>query len=404
MAEFAYTAWVAQGRRRVSGRAQAQDRLQLLESLSELGYVPLSVRELRGRPDWLRRLREERVSGQDLMLFYRQVATLVRAGVPLVNGLEVAARQARPAMTLRLRRVLRDVAGGYPLHEALSRAPDIFSEIDRGLIRAGEVAGTLDAVLERLAADRERAERVKGKVRSALLYPALVVAVSLVVVAVLVTFVIPTFARLFTEAGVPLPWVTRLLLAVATPGPVWYVGGWFTGLTALVTVLWLQTEEGRTRWDAWKLRLPIVGPVIRYAALAAVARNLAAMLRSGVPVLEALDVTSRTVGNRIFRDALLAVRRSVAAGSNLAPALGLCGVVPPMLVQMVEVGERSGALDDLLDRAAAVYDRELEDLTGSLSSLLEPVLILVIGGVVAFVAFSVFLPLLQLLGSVGNMQ
>lgn len=400
MPEFEYTARPLQGGPRVRGRVTAEDRRQVLERLHRLGYAVLAVRAVQGGGLW-QRLGGRRFHEREVTLLYRQLATLLRAGVPLAKALEAAAEMARPDLAHRVGRVLEGVMEGMPLHRALAHL-GLGRAAELGMIQAGEASGRLDEVLQWLAEQRERWEGLQGRLRSALAYPGVVLATSAAVVVLLLSLVVPAFTRLFAELGAELPLPTRVLLAVVQPGPGWLWLGYAGGVAGVGAVLWLHTPAGRLWWDARRWRLPVVGEMLRARDLAGFTRTLGGLLRCGVPVQAALSLTAQGTDNQVLAEALLAVGRSVAAGETLAGALAMTGLVPRLAVQMVAVGERSGTLDEMLAYVAQVYDRELEVRMATLASLVEPVLTLCVGGVVVLIALAVFVPMVQLVDLAGS--
>ncbi|MFS8639469.1 MAG: type II secretion system F family protein [Symbiobacteriaceae bacterium] len=407
MSRFVYVARSAASGRRVSGRMEADSVPEVLARLHDSGYVPLVVRR---ESPWLDMdvrelvgLGRPRVPTRDRALFFRQMATMVRAGLSLGAALRSVAEQGSRRMRPIATGLRREIEGGRSLHEAMSRFPEAFHRVHVALIRSAELTGTLDEVLDRLARDEERRLKTEGKIRSALAYPIFVLVVAAAVMAVMVYFVLPTFVGIFQQLGIPLPWTTRVLVSLASRPLYGYL--FLVGLAALGAVAWLyvRSPEGRARLDAFKLRAPLLGPLVRSLVLARLTRGLATMFRSGFPILDSLEAAGEVAGNTVLRTAMEEVRRSVEQGASLAEALRIAGAFPPLLVDMVAVGERTGALDELLDRAAALYEEEADERLAGLTSLLEPVLVVAMGGVVAFIAFSVFLPMFSLISNVTQL-
>ncbi|MCL6522256.1 MAG: type II secretion system F family protein [Firmicutes bacterium] len=407
MSRFVYTARSAATGRKVRGALEAESLGALLARLHEAGYVPLSVRP---ENPWLDAdvrkllgLGASAVPTRDRALFFRQMATMLRAGLPLRASLRAAAEQAGGRIRQVAQGLLREIESGRSLHDAMRQFPDAFQPLHVALVRSGELSGTLDEVLERLAGDEERRLKTEGRIRSASAYPLFVLVVAVVVLAFMTYFIVPTFVGIFEQLQVPLPWTTRVLVALSTRPVYGYLFLVALAALAAAAVLYVRSPQGRARYDAWKLRAPALGPLVRLLALARLTRGLATMFRSGFPILEALEAAGTMAGNAVFESAMREVRRSVEQGSGLADGFRFAGAFPAFLVEMAAVGERTGALDELLDRAAAMYEAEAEERLSSLTSVLEPLLVLLMGGVIGFIALSVFLPMFSLISNVSKM-
>lgn len=401
---FYYVARHGASGRKVQGRIEADSVSQVLGLLHASGYIPLVIRrESRWRDADVRDLLGLNRTGlatRDRAVFFRQLATMIRAGLPLSACMESLVEQGRGRLRQVAAGILRDVQSGRLLHEAMAHARGAFDDVHVAMVRAAELSGRLDEVLARLAADEDRRLKVEGKVRSALAYPAFVLLVAVAVVAVMVTFIVPTFVGIFQQFNVPLPWPTRFWVTLMNRPAVAYLAVLVLGTLVAAAWLWARSPAGRARVDGWILRAPVVGPVARALVVARVTRGLASMVRSGFPLLEALDAAGRLAGNQVFRVALEETRKGVERGASLSAALRVSGVFPALVVDLVAIGERSGALDELLDRAAALAEEETDNRLAALSSLLEPVLVVLMGGVVGFIALSVFLPMFTLMSSV----
>ena len=402
---FIYIARNAATGRRVTGRMEGESVRDVLARLSEAGYVTLSVRPATPWRDQdvreLLGMGRRGLAAKDRALFFRQMAALLKAGISLTAALESLAGQSRGRLREVTEGLSRSIDSGRSLHEAMAYHGAAFHPVHLALVRAAELSGTLDEVMERLAADEERRVRIEAKLRSAMSYPAFVLMVTLAVVMVMVTFIVPTFAGIFTQFDLPLPWPTRMWLAVASSRYV-LLGLVGTGVSVLLAFwVWVRSPGGRARWDALKLRLPVLGPLLQTLILARVTRALATMYRSGLPMLEALEAAAALSGNSVFRTALAEARAGLEQGAGLAPSLGMTGAFPAVLVDMVAVGEATGALDDLLERAAGFYEDDAEHRLGSLTSLVEPILVVLMGGLIGFIAVSVFLPIFSLISGVS---
>ena len=400
MSSFGYQARDSAGQL-VVGTLEAADERAVALSLSRLGYQPIRIQR-RGLPKELSLLtswKAKRVDRQEVLILLRELAALLRAGIPLVSSLEGVIRQTQSPV---LRQVLGDVAqrvkGGSSFSEGLSGHRNVFPELFISMIRVGEVAGILDQVLDRLAQLGTQELETRSRIQSALIYPLVLVGFALLVVNGLLVGVLPKFVGVFQSSRVALPWPTRLLLAVSG---ILRHQGW---LLALLSVwgFWrakryYTTPQGRWRVDQWLLTLPAVGNLYRKVMVARVTRTLGAMLRTGVPLLEAINVTEKTVANVVFQRALQRTRLAVAEGQSLAESWVASGLFPSLVLQMVTVGERSGQLDTMLTEIAAFYDPEIELTIRNLTTLLEPAMLMFMGLMVGFIALSVLLPIFQLI-------
>ena len=344
----------------------------------------------------LRALFGSRVSAQDLAISTRQLATLIGAGITLPESLAALVEQVEhPRLKKVLGAVKQRVNEGASLADALADHPRIFSNLYVNMIRAGESSGALDVVLTRLADFTEAQAALRNKLLGAMLYPAIMVLVGVVIVGILFVVVIPKVTKIFEDMNVALPWTTRILIATSSfARDYWYA--LLVGLPLLAWGLrrWLKTPRGREWWDARQLTLPIFGELVRMLALGRFAKTLATLLSSGVPLLTALDIVKNIVHNSllasVIEDARDAIRESIAA------PLKRSGQFPPLVHHMIAIGEKSGQLEEMLQNVARSYDAQVEMRIGALTSLLEPIMIVVMGGGVAFIVFSILMPIMQL--------
>ncbi|SMB98622.1 type IV pilus assembly protein PilC [Thermanaeromonas toyohensis ToBE] len=352
--------------------------------------------------DYLRFFLLKRVSRRDLALFCRQLGTMLSAGIPIINALRTLSRQAdNRFLKESIDKVLEDLQQGEMLHQALSKSPKVFPAIMVYSVEAGEISGALDETLIRLAEHFEREHEIAEKIKSAMTYPFIVFMVSLASIAFMLTFVLPMFSNIIGNLGVPLPWPTRMVLGLSQFLRRWWFMFVVVGI-ALGYLIWWWAKREKVRYalDKVILRLPVFGRLKHQALLSQFSRTLGTLLYSGVPILEALEVVERTVGNRIVAEALALAQEQVRDGKSIASPLAESGVFPPMVVEMVTVGEETGTLDALLARLAAFYDREVGEMASRLSSLIEPFLIIGLGAVVGLIVISVLLPVFQVVGSV----
>jgi general secretion pathway protein F len=401
---YAYTGLTAQGRA-VTGVIDADSPKGARLLLRRTGIFPTALSEERATPtaspvspeSGVTRL-FERVPARELALFTRQLATLTKAGLPLIECLSTLIEQMEHAALHRvLSHVRQQVREGRALADALQAHPRVFSSIYVNMVRAGEESGTLDTVLARLADYSEDQARLLRTVQSALTYPLLMVVVASAILLFLLAYVVPQVTRIFSETGQKLPVATRLLIGLSsTLADYWWLFLVIGASGMLIGARLLRTATGREWYDRLLLRLPWVGRLLQRLSVARVARTLGTLLASGVPLLSALGIVSHLVSNTLLRRALEEARASVQEGESLATPLKRCGLFPAMFIQMIIVGERSGELEELLGRAAEAYDEEVATALARLTSLLEPLTILVMGGVVLFIVLAILLPIFEL--------
>jgi type IV pilus assembly protein PilC len=337
------------------------------------------------------------VRGKDLSVFSRQFATMIAAGLPLVQCLQTLGMQMeRKGFQDIIAKVSNDVEAGSTLSDALGRFPRVFDELYVNLVHVGETGGVLDSMLSRLSTYLEKAQALKHRVQMAVVYPILVMTIAVLVVAFLMIFIIPIFAAFFANAGVPLPLPTRIVIGVSN-GVVkyWYIilllwGGGMYGFR-----MWYKTDAGRLAVDRFLLRAPIFGPLVRKISIARFTRTLSALLGGGVPIIDALRITAKTAGNRVVEHSVMAARERVMAGQTLGDRLKEGGVFPPMVVQMVIVGEQTGALDNMLAKVADYYEDEVDVAVSGLTALLEPLLIVFLGVVIGGIVIAIYLPIFK---------
>ncbi len=344
-----------------------------------------------------------RIPGREVTVFTRLFATMISAGLPIVPSLNILARQTNNrAFRKVVQELVYDVQSGDTLAGAMRRHPRAFSELSVNLVAAGEGAGALDTILQRLSHFLEKTHSLARKVRAALIYPATILAVTIPAVATLLVFVIPTFETMFASAGVPLPLPTRVVIrAAAVVQAYWWVTLILCPVAVAVAVRVRGTDRGRLLLDRLALRIPILGDLLRKAAVARFTRTLGTLMASGVSILEGLEVTANTAGNRVIRDAVMKSRASIAGGATIAGPLEESGAFTPMVVRMVEVGEQTGGLDDMLTRVADFYDQEVDAALEVVVAAVEPVMIVVLGLVVGGMIVAMYLPIFDMMKLVG---
>lgn len=343
--------------------------------------------------------RPVRIQAATLALFTRQLATLVRAGVPLLQSLDLVTRSTpRPAWARVLQSLKRDIENGTPLHAAFRQYPEHFSPLFCSMVAAGEAAGLLDEMLEKLAMTLEKNAALKSKIRAALMYPCVVVAVAAAVVLVILLAVVPVFEEVFKSLGATLPLPTQWVMAISQG---LLHSAWLIGLTGLAAVLlwrsgWHRQPARQLRWSQWQLQLPWIGAMVQSAVVSRWSHTLSALLAAGIPMVEALGPVASACDHAVYAQASETMRAQVAQGSSLNETMAASGLFPSMVVQMCAIGEETGALDMMLARAGALLENELQDRVTGLSSLLEPVIMVLLGVVVGTILVALYLPVFKL--------
>ena len=343
----------------------------------------------------------ESVKTRDIVVFTRQFATMIDAGLPIVQCLDILQAQATvKPLRKAIQQIKDDVEAGSSFNEALRKHPKLFDELYINMVAAGEVGGILDNIMNRLAVYMEKAARLRAKIKGAMIYPAAIVTVAIVVTAILLVYVIPVFAELFSSFGQALPAPTQFVISLSnfTIHNLPFILAGAIGMVVLVMWLW-RTEQGRLAIDGFLLRLPIFGELFRKSAVARFTRTLGTLISSGVPILDALAITARTAGNRVVEKAVLATRISISEGKTIADPLTQSKVFPPMVCQMIAVGETTGALDAMLAKIAEFYEEEVDNAINNLTAMMEPIVIVFLGVVIGGLVISMYLPIFQL-GSV----
>lgn len=393
LADFLYE-WEGRDRggRPVRGELRAAGENQVLATLRRQGvsHVKIRRRRLQGG---------RRIKPKDIALFTRQLATMMKAGVPLLQAFDIVGRgNANPRLARLLNDIRMDVETGTSLSAAFRKFPAHFSQLYCNLIEAGEAAGILDAVLDRLATYMEKVEGIKSKLKSALMYPVAVLLVAIVVVAVIMIFVIPAFRDIFASYGSDLPLPTRMVIAMSD----FFVAYWWLLLGASllggagVVRAWKRSPRIKEMFDRVLLRVPVFGTLVFKSVIARWTRTLSTMFAAGVPLVEALDSVGGSAGNIVYAQATDQIRREVSAGTSLTSAMHNTQLFPPMIIQMSAIGEESGSLDQMLGKAADFYEAEVDDAVAGLSSLLEPIIIVFLGTLIGGIVVSMYLPVFRL--------
>ncbi len=386
------------------GTMEAPNEATVTAQLRAQKITPSSVKKSLGAVEIKIPGLKRKVKTKDLVVFTRQFATMIDAGLPLVQCLDIlSSQQENPTFKEILLKVKEDVEAGNTFADSLAKHPRVFDRLYTNLVNAGEVGGILDTILNRLAAYIEKAMNLRKKVKGAMVYPSTVVGVAVIVIAIILVFVIPVFQQMFGSMGKDLPAPTLFVIALSE-----FTKKYFLFMLVLVFVAGIafkrsyRTEKGQLFFDKIFLRLPIFGPLIRKVAVAKFTRTLGTLVSSGVPILEGLDVVSRTAGNRVMELAILKTKDSIAEGRTIAEPLKETGVFPPMVVQMIAVGEATGALDQMLSKIADFYDTEVDEAVSALTASIEPLLMVFLGGAIGGMVVAMYLPVFQLAGTVSG--
>jgi type IV pilus assembly protein PilC len=343
------------------------------------------------------------VSTRDIVIFTRQFATMINSGLPLVQSLDILAKQSENKVLRRvIEQVLYDVESGQTLADAMRRHPKIYTDLFVNMVAAGEAGGILDTILIRLATFLEKADALKRKIKGAMIYPGVIMTVAIGAVSVLLIFVIPTFQEMFAGAGVQLPAPTQFVIFLSeTLQAKWYIFLAFIIAAVIGIQRYYKTPNGQLVLDRLLLKMPILGSMLRKAAIARFTRTLGTLVSSGVSILDGLEITAKTAGNRVLHDAIMESRASIAGGDTISEPLKKSGVFPPMVVQMINVGEQTGGLDEMLSKIADFYDEEVDAAVAALLSALEPVMIVFLGLIVGGMIVAMYLPIFDMIDAVG---
>jgi len=346
----------------------------------------------------------KKIETKDLVVFTRQFATMIDSGLPLVQCLDIlSSQQENKTFKEILMKVKESVESGSTFADALSKHPKAFDQLYVNLVAAGEAGGILDTILSRLAAYIEKAMKLKKQVKGAMVYPITIMSIAVVVIGVILVFVIPTFAKMFADFGGDLPGPTKFVIALSNflkKYIILLIGAFFAIKVAISK--YYATANGRKFIDQLALKMPVIGPLIRKVSTAKFTRTLGTMISSGVPIMDGLEIVAKTAGNVVVEKAIYDVRQAISEGKTMAEPLAACGVFPPMVVQMISVGEATGAMDAMLNKIADFYDDEVDDAVGALTSMMEPMLMVFLGTTVGGLVVAMYLPIFKLAGAVGG--
>jgi type IV pilus assembly protein PilC len=380
----------------VTGQIEAADRLSAVGLLRAKGVVATQIQERAERAPRTRR--RARVKDKDLAIYTRQFSTMINAGLPVAQCLAILAEQGdSPVLRDITTKISRDVEGGMTLADSFRKHPTVFNDLFINMLQVGEAGGALDTVLVRLSTYIEKAASLKRKVKSAMVYPLTIMSVATLVVIFMMTFIIPTFATMFSNLGAELPLPTQIVIAVSNFTRSYIlliIAAIASGSVALRK--YYKTDHGSLVIDRLLLKLPVVSPLVRKVAIARFTRTLGTLVACGVPILEGLRITAKTAGNRVVEGAVMQARAAVAAGRTVAEPLRATPVFPPMVVQMINVGEQTGSMEEMLVKVAEFYDEEVDTAVASLTALLEPAMIVFLGIVIGGLVIALYLPIFKL--------
>lgn len=397
MAKFAYTGKGMNGKE-VTGEVEAESAEAALSLVKKKRIQNPKVKKVGGFAFKF----GSGVGLKDLSRFTRQFSAMTTAGLPLIQCLDILAEQTENKnMAVIVKRISMDIQGGGTLAESMDKHKAVFSELYCQMVRAGEAGGILDTILNRLADYQEAAEALRRKVKGALTYPVLVAIVAVGAVAALLTFVVPVFASMFKDLGGDLPTPTKVVMACSDFMKAYIVYMFFGTVAAVIALMrYKKTPKGQWQWDYLMLTLPLFGDLTRKSAVARFCRTLGTLLSSGVPIIDALTVTARTSGNKILEQGIFKTVEAISGGQSIADPLKATGAFPPMVIQMIAVGERTGGLSDMLIRVSDFYDIEVEAAVESLTSMLEPLIIVILGGIIGAVLIAMYLPMFSMAGAI----
>jgi type IV pilus assembly protein PilC len=382
-----------------SGEITAASKDEVISQLRRRNIIATVVKPKEAKKSWKDISLGGGVKDKDIVVFTRQFATMIDAGLPLVQALDILSTQVENKFLGRtLTAIKNDVESGSTYADALRKHPKAFTDLYANMVAAGE-SGILDTILNRMAAYIEKSMKLKKKVKGAMVYPIVVSSIAVLVIAIIMIFVVPTFSKMFTQLGGKLPMPTQIIINMshflAGWGGLMLLGGIIVASVAFVQIR--KNEKGRTATDRIFLRLPIFGMILRKVAVAKFTRTLSTLIGSGVPILDGLEITAKTAGNKVIEYAVMEVRAAVSEGKTLAEPLMKSKVFPPMVTHMIAVGESTGALDVMLSKIADFYDDEVDNAVANLTSMMEPMLMVFLGGSVGFIVVAMYLPIFKLI-------
>lgn len=387
-----------------NGTLETVSKASLIEQLWKQEFVVLSIEERAAGHGAVAGIGQPKVKPEYLVVFSRQLATMVDSGIPVVTALDVLAEQNEDKTFQTILKKLRDdVETGAGLSEALGNHPRVFSEFFVNMVRAGESSGRLDEILDRVAAYLEKSEMLRRKVKASLFYPAFVTFMAFAITTLLIVYIVPQFKEIFESLGGTLPFATQMLLNLSNWMRAYFVAELLFGAGLFIGIrFFIGTKFGRLWFDQLQLKILIIGPLLQKVAIARFSRTLATLVNSGVPILGALEIVAKTAGNKVVELAVLSARTSIKEGENIATPLAQSKVFPPMVTRMIAVGEKSGELEKMLIKIADFYESEVDAAVTAMTSLIEPIVIAVLGVVIGGIVIALFLPVFQISTLLGS--
>lgn len=390
---FAYKAKDSSGKM-VTGDVEAADQKAAMARLREQKLAVVEINQAAKKKKFFK----DKVQPKDVVIFSRQLSTLVSAGVPIVQGLSILGEQAEnPAFKTVVLALKADIEAGLSIAEGMKKHPQAFTELYVAMIKAGEVGGILDTILERLSGFLEASEALKAKVKSAMMYPAIVGGAAVMITIFLILFVIPIFKDIFGGFGAELPLPTRIVVGISDTLRAYAIylalilGGTIYGIKR-----WLKTEQGQAKFDDISLKLPVFGLLLKKVAIAKFTRTLGTLVKSGVPILQGLETVAKTAGNKTIEKVINSSRESIREGGRISDPLRKANIFPPMVIQMISVGEETGGLDNMLTKIADFYDQEVDTAVHGLTSMIEPLIMIVMGVVIGTIVIAMMMPMFSM--------
>src|SRR6184192_1330273 len=401
MPVFEYTARNMKGDL-IRDKIDLASRDDVIAHLRKNKMIVVQVREAKGKGGGLGDLFKAGVKTRDVVIFTRQFATMINSGLPLVQALDILSQQTENKVLADVTRaVVYDVESGHTLADALRKHPKAFTDLYVNMVAAGEAGGILDTILLRLAVFLEKYDSIVRKVKGAMVYPAVIISVAVIAISVLLIFVIPTFQNMFASVNLELPLPTRIVIGLSNLlKNYWWAIIAVIGVGVFGLTRYYKTAPGRLQIDRMLLRLPVLGDVLRKSAVSRFTRTLGTLISSGVSILDGLEITARTAGNMVIHNAVMESRASIAGGETIAQPLAKSKVFPPMVISMIAVGEQTGGMDEMLSKIADFYDDEVDAAVGTLLSLMEPIMIVVLGVVVGGMVVAMYLPIFDMVNAV----
>ena len=395
MPTFAYTARTLGGELK-SATMDAASRDDVVAQLKRQRLIIVKVDQEKAKK------RPGRIKTRDIVIFTRQFSTMINAGLPLVQALDILSKQSEnKALQEVTRQVVYDVESGNTVADALRKHPKAFTELYVNMVAAGEAGGILDTILMRLATFLEKNDALVGKVKSAMIYPGVIMSVAGIAIMVLLIFVIPVFENMFASVNMSLPLPTRIVIGASA----FLTGYWWAVIAVIFFVVtslrkYYKTSDGQLKIDTFLLKIPVLGDLLRKSAVSRFTRTLGTLISSGVSILDGLEITAKTAGNRVIHDAIMESRASIAGGDTISAPLQKSAVFPPMVISMIAVGEQTGGLDEMLTKIADFYDTEVDTAVSGLLSLMEPIMIVFLGVVVGGMVVAMYLPIFDMINTV----